>query len=63
MIYRILHSDGKGFDGNLLMEKARYALSEYGHLSAENIIHIFGCAVLITLLRYLLDFVIFKVRH
>lgn len=57
---RILHSDGKGFDGNLLMEKARYALSEYGHLSAENIIHIFACAVLITLLRHLLDFVIFK---
>ena len=45
------------------MEKARYALSEYGYLSAENIIHIFACAVVITLLRHVLEFVIFKVRH
>ena len=60
---RILHSGGTGFNGSVLMEKARYTLSEYGYLNAENIIHIFACAVLITILRHLLDFVIFKVRH
>lgn len=45
----------------MLVEKARDALTEYGFLSAENAIHIFACAVAITMLRYFLDFVIFKV--
>ena len=61
-IYRVLN-DGRGFNGSLLMAKARYALSEYGYLSTENIIHIFACAVLMTLLRYFLNFVIFKVTN
>ena len=45
------------------MEKARYTLTEYGFFTAENAVHIIGCAVAITLLRYALNFVIFKVWH
>ena len=45
------------------MEKARYTLTEYGFFTAENAVHIIGCAVAITMLRYALNFVIFKVWH
>lgn len=61
-IYRIF-DNGRGFNGTLLVEKARYTLTEYGFFNAENALHIIGCAVAITLLRYVLDFLIFKVCH
>ena len=62
LIYRIL-DNGRGFNSTLLMEKARYTLTEYGFFTAENAVHIIGCAVAITMLRYALNFVIFKVWH
>lgn len=57
---RRIYDNGRGFNGTMLVEKARDAFTEYGFLSAENAIHIFACAVAITILRYILDFVIFK---
>ena len=62
MLYcRILHN-GKGFDGAKLMDLARYSLSEYSVLNIENLLHVVMCAVIMTLLRYALDFLLFKVR-
>jgi len=43
------------------MELARYTLTEYSVLNTENLFHIVACAVIITIIRYILDFLLFKV--
>ena len=57
---RVLNN-GKGFDGAKLMELARYTLTEYSVLNTENLVHIVICAVIMTIIRYILDFLLFKV--